>query len=191
MQNLNINTILNYTIKNGGITLHSDGSIADYKDGFIVSIEGKEKTYNIKDSESTWMPEFLKEFNNYFTIAKKYKKLHVGLWIDGDLLYLDLSIHIKRRRDAINTGINNKQLSIYDVKNNKYINLTKKVYIVYKHDEISDDYIYIKEYDDAESLRKDYNIRNIWNYTSESLDAVKSMINNKYIIISERIPRWA
>ena len=64
----------------------------------------------------------------------------------------------------------------------------KKYYIVYKINEKTNDLEYVKEYQDKEELKKDYNLQegtNLSKYIAKSTEKIKEKINNKYIIFKE------
>ena len=70
---------------------------------------------------------------------------------------------------------------------NKYYNKKQYAFILYEYDEFKDDYKYIKEYYTTKEIQKDYNLENIRQYTTRTIEKVKHLINNKYIIIKEEI----
>lgn len=112
---LDINTIKKYVLKNGGLTLNSHGLKADLKSGFMASYEKSEKTLDLKDLSSEIIAGALKE-------ASK-KRAFLGLWLNDNILYIDLSINIKDLSQALEFARANKQLAIYDIKNDKSIYL--------------------------------------------------------------------
>ena len=69
----------------------------------------------------------------------------------------------------------------------------KKVYIIYKYNNESNDLEYVKEYNTTEEIKKDYNLQNkksVYNYIIKDIDNINSyynLLNNKYIIIKEDI----
>ena len=71
----------------------------------------------------------------------------------------------------------------------------KKVYIIYKYDSFKNDLEYIKEYYNAEEIKKDYKLENkksVYNYTIDNADNITAdnigeLLKNKYKIIIDRI----
>ena len=64
----------------------------------------------------------------------------------------------------------------------------KKYYIVYKINEKNNDLEYIKEYQNKEELRKDYNLQertDLSKYIAKSTEEIKEKIQNSYIIFKE------
>lgn len=70
---------------------------------------------------------------------------------------------------------------------NKYYNKKNYAFIVYKYNEFKNDYEYIKEYYNTKEIEKDYKINNIRQYTTKTIENVKHLINNKYIVIKEEV----
>lgn len=96
-------------IENDGLTLSSDGKIANISKGYMVSLEGHEKVVKkIDHLELATVKRYLKN-------AKKLNAF-VGFWVDNGLIYLDLSINIKTKKEALKIAKNNKQLAIFDCK---------------------------------------------------------------------------
>lgn len=146
-------------IKNGGATLTHDLEVANIKNGFMVSILGYERTFEYNDTE---------DINNY--ILKLQKKIEdkkgyfIGLWTYENKLYIDLSINIIDKADALEFGRKNKQIAIYEVltganiplKNYKFITY----YTLYKLLD-NGDYIILKQTEQLEVMREylaSYNI---------------------------------
>lgn len=100
---------------NGGATLKSDGSFLLVDAGYMVSLSGYEKKIALNDLN-------IQMINDYLLIAKKLKA-YAGLWIDNNILYLDISIKILNKQQAINTGRKNKQKAIFDLFNKESIYL--------------------------------------------------------------------
>ena len=105
--------IIQKTLKNGGYTDIS------YKDGFMVSLYGLETQVPIGEA---YTKNTMKLLRQYRKLAKKYNA-SLGLWIEKGTLFIDISINIVDKAEAIKTGLENKQLAIYDIVNETTINL--------------------------------------------------------------------
>lgn len=105
--------IIKKTLKNGGYT------DVEYKNGYMVSLYGLETKVPIGEAYSKKTMQLLKKYRK---LAKKYNA-SLGLWIDKGTLFIDISMNIINKDEAIKAGIDNKQLSIYDIVNDKVINL--------------------------------------------------------------------
>ncbi|MCI6457236.1 MAG: hypothetical protein MSA56_06000 [Clostridium sp.] len=159
---MNKEQIKEYILKNEGLTLEVDTlEPSQKKDGFMVSLYGSEE--QIKDIN--------KLVNKIMERAEKLKKankknMFVGVWLYNGVYYLDYSINIKDYKKAVEFGKNNKQLAIYDLKNNTSINIEYKkikyftLYQVIKNNnnEIVNE-IPIKQYDSIKEIEKDLKIK--------------------------------
>lgn len=84
--------------------------------GYMVAIAGHEKKYPIPKSFaefSTIIENYLYNNDKIDILAEK-EHAFLGLWIDGNILYVDISEQIFNKSTAILRGIRNKQKSIYD-----------------------------------------------------------------------------
>ena len=106
-------SIIKKALKNGGYTDIS------YKDGFMVSLYGLETQVPIGEAYSKKTMQVLRRYRK---LAKKYNG-SLGLWIEKGVLFIDISINIINKDEAIKFGIENKQLAIYDIVNETTINL--------------------------------------------------------------------
>lgn len=179
----NLKETIKQGISNGGFTKNAYMEDIREKKGYIVSIEGYEKIYNIDVD----IAEIEKDVIEYINIIKNKKHLFIGLWVDDDKIYLDLSKHYKNKEKAIINGINNKQLAIYDIANNKSIPLTKNTYIVYYYNKVKNDIQYVKEYLNIKDIEKDFNIKYAYDYIVEDIDNIQALMRDKYIIVKDSI----
>ena len=179
----NLKEIIKQGIKHGGFTKNEYLQDITEKKGYIISIEGYEKIYQMTSDIS----EIEKDIIDYINIIKNKKHLYIGLWVDDDKIYLDISKHYKSKEKAVLNGINNKQIAIYDVANKKSLPLTKKTYIVYHYNKVKNDIQYIKEYLNIKDLERDYNIKNAYNYITEDIDDIKALLKDTFIIVKDSI----
>ena len=151
------NKMIKEMINNGGATLDVDYNNFNTSAGYMVSIKGQEKKININDIEN-----IKKEITKKRELIKNRKGYYIGLWVDNDILYIDISKHIIKYNRALEVARNNKQLAVYDLKNDKSIYLNYKTYYsLYKviKNENNDiiDYKIIKQYDNKEEIKKEIN----------------------------------
>lgn len=113
-------------IKQGGATLTSDLEVANINGGYMVSILGYEKKFDCKDAEN---------INNYILELKakieNKEGYYIGLWVFKNELYVDLSINIIDKVDALEFGRKNKQIAIYEVLTGENIPLKDYKFITY------------------------------------------------------------
>lgn len=109
------NAIKTLVSTNKGATLTHNGNKYRLKDGYMVSVKGYERRYR----------RWGNLFNRLADYKDKAKKLggYVGLWLHDGYIYLDISKCYKDKAEAIAMGYANKQLSIYDIANDSYINM--------------------------------------------------------------------
>lgn len=105
--------IIKKTLSNGGYTDIS------YKNGYMVSLHGLETQVPIGEAYSKKTMQLLRQYRK---LAKRYNG-SLGLWIEKGTLFIDVSINIINKAEAIKFGIDNKQLAIYDIVNDQTIDL--------------------------------------------------------------------
>lgn len=115
--NINVKKIKNLTIKNGGFSLNPDGLSAT--SGFMISCKD---LYKIALSDLT--PDKL---NNAIKQATEIGG-YIGGWLDTetndkDNFYLDISINIKDKDEALKIAKDKNQLAIYDISTGESIYL--------------------------------------------------------------------
>lgn len=178
-------------IENEGATL--DYNYNDFKSnrGFMVSLKGQEVKVNKNDIKG-----IKKEIEKKREFIKDKKGLFIGLWLEDDMMYIDISIHIIDYLEALEVARNNEQKAIFDLKNKNNIYLTYvKYYTLYRVVKDSDnniiDYKLIKQYDTKEDIRKELKasiktIDNIIYKTFNQYETRKKDFQN-YILISDKI----
>jgi len=94
-----------------GFTLNLKLNNEELKTGFI---------YSVTNNKDTDLNRLIKNFSKIIkeTTLKNYK---VSGWVDNGLYYLDLSFFTTKKARAIKQAIKFNQLSVYDIKNNKCI----------------------------------------------------------------------
>lgn len=108
-------TELQNIIQSGGGN-YSNGKLAEYNKGYMVSVEDILKV-NIKSVSLVNLSKII----GY--IVKEYKYKNLGFWMDNNMLYIDKSVNIPNLEDAVKIGVSNKQLAIWDCNLNESITL--------------------------------------------------------------------
>lgn len=141
-------------IENKGATLDKDYNNFMSDNGFMVSLKGQE----VKTDKNN-IEEIKKEIEKKREFIGNKKGLYIGLWLDSDIMYIDVSIHIIDYLEALEVARNNDQLAIFDLKNKDsiYLNYLKyyNLYKVIKKDNKIIDYKLIKQYDKKEEIKKE------------------------------------
>ena len=178
-------------IENKGATLDYNYNNFKSENGFMVSLKGQEIKVNKNDIE-----EIKKEIENKREFIKDKKGLFIGLWLEDDILYIDVSVHIINYLRALEVARNNEQKAIYDLKNSDSIYLTYlKYYTLYRVIKDSDnniiDYELIKQYDKKEDIKKelDASSKTIDNIIYKSFRQYEKRLKDfkDYILISGKI----
>lgn len=178
-------------IKNEGATL--DYNYNDFKSdrGYMVSLKGQEVKVNKNDIEN-----IKKEIEKKREFIGNKKGLYIGLWLEDEIMYVDVSIHIIDYVKALEVARKNDQKAIYDLKNNDNIYLTYlKYYSLYKVVKDSDnniiDYELIKQYDKREDIKEelDASIKTIDNIIYKSFKQYEKRLKDfqDYILVSDKI----
>ena len=178
-------------IKNEGATL--DYNYNDFKSdrGYMVSLKGQEVKIDKTDIQG-----IKKEIEKKREFIGNKKGLYIGLWLEDDILYIDVSIHIINYLRALEVARNNDQKAIFDLKNKDSIYLTYlKYYTLYKVVKDNDnniiDYKLIKQYDTKEDIRKelDASIKTIDNIIYKSFRQYEKRLKDfqNYILVSGKI----
>ena len=157
-------------IKNGGATLTKDLKKADIKKGFMVSLEGTET-----QTQGNNYQAINKAIEEKQTIIQDKKNMYIGLWVDNGIMYIDISINIIDKVEALEFGKKNKQLAVYDVVNNDSIYLNEYNFIKY--------YTLYEVIRDKKGNIKDYKLKeqrdNINTFKSIKAN-VKTLLNATY-----------
>lgn len=178
-------------IENEGATLDYNYNNFKSDKGFMVSIKGQEVKVDKNNIE-----EIKKEIEKKREFIKDKKGLFIGLWLDNDIMFIDVSIHIVNYSDALEVARNNDQLAIYDLKNNDsiYLNYLKyyNLYRVVKNkDNEIIDYKLIKQYDKKEEIKKELkaSIKTIDNIIYKTFKQYEKRGKDfqDYILISDKI----
>lgn len=179
-------------IENKGETLTKELKKAELKRGYMVSLEGTETQTKGDDYQA-----IIKAIEEKQAIIKDKNNMCIGLWLDSNIMYIDISINISDKVEALEFAKYNKQLAIYDLKNNNSIYLKDynfiKYYTLYevikdKNNNIID--YKIKEQKENINLFRSIkaSAKTLLNATYNSIDNIKNdsrLIDNRYIIIKD------
>ena len=92
--------------------------------GFMVSIAGCERVYDLVDVDAAALVNYIDEFKPVL----ERPGLFLGAWVNGCLVYLDVSINVENRDKALEIGRDNNQLAIYDLAANESISVESLIY---------------------------------------------------------------
>ena len=178
-------------IENGGATLDKNYNNFNSNEGFMVSIKGQEVKIDKNDIQG-----IQREIEKKREFIKDKEGLFIGLWLDNDIIFVDVSIHIMDYLEALEVARNNDQLAIYDLQKNDSIYLNYlKYYTLYKVIKNKDneiiDYKLIKQYDKKEEIKEELkaSIKTIDNIIYKSFNQYEKRLKDyqDYILISDKI----
>ena len=179
-------------IENGGATLTKELKKAELKRGYMVSLEGTETQAKGDDYQA-----ITKAIEEKQEIIKDSKNMYIGLWLDNNIMYIDISVNIIDKAEALEFGKRNKQLAIYDLVNNDSIYLKDynfiKYYTLYQvvRDNNNNiiDYKIIEQKENMNLFKSiKASAKTLLNATYISIENIKEdsrLIDNKYIIIRD------
>jgi hypothetical protein len=118
---LNLKTVLDEIFLEGGVSYNVTTGEVNPKTGYMVSILGFEKQFDVDTIKADDLRNFVS--NNAYDLWGENR--FVGGWIDTDTqkVVLDISVNITDVTNACYTGIINKQKCIYDCSNKRNISL--------------------------------------------------------------------
>lgn len=125
---INENFLKNELTKKGGLTLNKNLKVLTKKDGYITSYQNSEKTFTFNELTS------LK--NEILNRAKNLKNDEfIGLWVDNNIIYLNTSIILNDKVECLEFAKDNKQIAIFDLKEDKNLYLKDyhfiRIYTIY------------------------------------------------------------
>lgn len=169
----------NFLTKKRRLILNKNLEVLTKKDGYIASYQNSEKTFTLNE---------LTQLKN--EILKRVKNLKndefVGLWVDNNIIYLDTSIILDNKAECLEFAKDNKQISIFSLKENKTLYLKDyhfiRIYTIYnKFDQIVAQFDSLNEVADFLELTK----KAVKNIISENKKTKKEMftIKKDYVLI--------
>ena len=58
-----------------------------------------------------------------FLIWHRFGTRHLGAWVEGETIHLDPTTIVRKKRDALNLGRENRQLAVYDLRRGETITI--------------------------------------------------------------------
>lgn len=183
----NIKKIIEEIKENNGGTYNKEYKTINAKQGYMVSLQGYEKKCKTEQ-------EIEKAIMENMEIIKGLDNAYLGAWIDEGITYIDISVLVDNKEDAMQLGKVNNQLAIYDIQNNESIYLLY-YYTVYKvvrnkDNEIIDYKIY-RQYNYKIDILEELNIKEkrLDNVVSDSIENIKQVLFDTYVIIKDVIDK--
>lgn len=183
----NIKTIIEEIKENSGGTYNKELKSINVKSGYMVSLQGYEvKSRTDEETEQAIIKNM--------EIIKGLDNAYLGTWIDEGIVYIDISVLVENKEDALELGKINNQIAIYDIQNNESIYLSY-YYTVYKVIRNKDndiiDYRIYKQYNYKIDIIEELKIKEkrLDNVVSDSIDNIKQVLFDTYVIIKDVIDK--
>lgn len=109
---MNSKNLVKKALVNGGLTINKNGVVVNYKRGYQVSVRD---CYKLRVKNVDKIVEAIEKVMNF--IQNSPKTYFCGLWIDEGYIYIDISVRILDRLDAVIIGDRLNQKSIFDWSN--------------------------------------------------------------------------
>ena len=97
--------LVKYIIENNGATIDKCGKIITLKSGYQVSK---------KDLGRVFVSELTEQMINDIITHGLKRGEYAGFWIEDGYLYVDISVRISTKKQALNIGRELKQIAIWD-----------------------------------------------------------------------------
>lgn len=118
---MNLKDIINETLTNGGCSYNITTGDANPTHGYMVAIHGAEKPVPVQDLSQQVISDYI--FDNALALADPAAFLGTWVMTANNTVYLDVSFLINDLHEAKQIAKANKQLAIYDNKNQTTITL--------------------------------------------------------------------
>lgn len=105
---------LEYVLNNGGITMNKFGEKIDLKSGYICS--NKNGIILKLSDDKALAKEQIKSAIKAIKLQGLKRFQYIGVWIDGDMVYIDVNKRYATKREAVAKGVENAQLAIWNNK---------------------------------------------------------------------------
>lgn len=170
----------NFLTKKRRLTLNKNLKVLTKKDGYIAFYQNSEKTFTLNELAQL-KNEILKRAENI------KKDEYINIRFTNDTIYLNTSIILDNKAECLEFAKDNKQLSIFDLKENKNLYLKDyhfvRIYTIYnKFEQIVAQFDSLEEVADFLEITK----KAVKNIISENKKTKKEMftIKKDYVLIS-------
>ena len=117
------NEMFDSVIANRGGTFAFDGRPVSPSSGYAVSLEGFEVKVPVKGISPPNLANLVNQLVAKVEGLADPSTHFVGMWIDKGNLYVDLSVLVEDKVQAVSKGIAQSQLAIWDFANDESISL--------------------------------------------------------------------
>lgn len=114
----NAQSILRHTLDDGGYTVHLEGYTPDR--GYLVGTRGYELKVKLEDFTVNTIKGYVKTNSH-----KLHGNNYLGTWVDNGYVYLDISQLVIGYTKALEKGLANNQLAVYDCEHKAVIEIKR------------------------------------------------------------------
>ncbi len=116
---MNLQQFFNETLSNNGASYSILTGELNPTNGYFVSLANKGVTVDLNNFTQKDIVVFISE--NYDTLSQENH--FIGSWISEGIVYLDVTVQVTDKRNALELGYRNGQQAIYDANVGKVIDL--------------------------------------------------------------------
>jgi len=116
---MNLQQFFTETLNNNGASYSILSGELNPTNGYFVSIANKGITVDLSDFSQKVVSDYISQN----AIQLNQQKYFVGSWIDNGTVYLDITVQVADKRNALELGYRNGQLAIYDANLGQVIDL--------------------------------------------------------------------
>ena len=108
-----------YDVIRAGVVKHNGYTSQVFTSGFMVSLPATETQVPVSGLDT----EIFYRLCNLYEDWAVYHQCNWGIWLNDGKLYFDLSVNIPELDKALEVGVANQQLAIWDCANSQCISL--------------------------------------------------------------------
>lgn len=125
---MKVKKLYHTVLKDGGITVTPRLVRVKRQVGFFVSIKEAETILDLKEFTPDTLNQSIKNIHSSILRLKYHigsREWFIGIWVDkaNEKVYIDISVWIKNREQAVQKGIDEGQIAIWDIENGQEIYL--------------------------------------------------------------------
>lgn len=116
---MNLQQFFTETLNNNGASYSILSGELNPTNGYFVSLANKGITVDLSDFNQKVVADYISQN----AIQLNQAKYFVGSWIDNGVVYLDVTVQVADKRNALELAYNNGQQAIYDANIGEVIDL--------------------------------------------------------------------
>lgn len=117
---MNLVNFINDTLNNGGASFNLLTSEYNPNSGYMVAVKGYEVKIPVEQFNRKTVADYIAN-NVYMLLTNVDSNLFLGAWVDEGFVYLDISMKIEDKIQALHLAIDSKELAIFDNENKESV----------------------------------------------------------------------